>query len=145
MLPWVAARRLLIILVLLLVVSVVAAALAPNRTGRLTSSESTTTSTTTIPPEPTGDEVSLRIDASPQKPETVEAFTGDQVALSVGIASGAGRSISIDDLGLTEFAAPEAPAHFDLLLRDAGRLLITDDRGQTVGRLDVQAPAKDHG
>jgi hypothetical protein len=141
-----AARRLLIILVLLLIASVVAAALAPDRASQLTSSDSsTTTSTTAAPPPPTGDELSLRIDASPQKPQTVEAFVGDQVALSVGVASGAGRVISIEPLGLTEFAAPEAPAHFDLLLRDAGKLTITDERGQIVGRIDVKRPAASRG
>jgi hypothetical protein len=139
----VAARRLLIVLVLLLAASVVAAALAPDRTTQLPDSESssTTISTTSTAAEPIGEALSVRIDASAQKPETVEAFAGDQLALSVGVAAEPGRTITIEPLGLSEFAAPEAPAHFNLLLREAGRLPITDEHGAVVGRIEVEESA----
>jgi hypothetical protein len=139
----VAARRLLIILMLLLAASVAAAALAPDRTSRIRpveSSTSSTTSTTTTAPEPTGEALSDRINASEKDPPTVEAFVGDQLALDVGVADGPGRSISLDDFGVTDFAAPEAPAHFDLLLREQGYFAITDEQGRVVGRLEVKQP-----
>jgi hypothetical protein len=139
----VAARRLLIILLLLLAASVAAAALAPDRTSRIRpagSSTSSTTTTTTPAPEPTGEALSDRINASEKHPETVEAFVGDQLALDVGVADGPGRSISLDDFGVTDFAAPEAPAHFDLLLREPGYFAITDEQGRVVGRLEVKVP-----
>ena len=51
--------------------------------------------------------------------------------------------IEIGEYGVTEFAAPNAPATFDLLLREPGRFPITDgDSGRIVGRLVVREPAK---
>ena len=48
--------------------------------------------------------------------------------------------------GVTEDAAPNAPANFNLLLRDAGRLAILDaDSGELLGRLDVRRPDKRSG
>lgn len=148
-----AARRLLIILVLLLAASVVAASLAPDRTGPLSGDESTTststsstaptTSTATQEPSSTdaGESLRVRIDASAENPETVEGFTGDQLALDVG--SKQPRTIAIEPLGLTEFAEPDAPAHFDLLLRDVGTIPITDlEGGEVVGRLVVAEPGE---
>jgi hypothetical protein len=137
----VAARRLLIVLLLLLAASVAAAALAPDRTSQLLStsdSSTTTTSTTTTTADPPGGSLSERIDASVEKPQTVDAFVGDQLELSVGIASGPGRTIAIEQFGVTEFAAPEAPAHFDLLLREQGYYAVTDERGEVVGRIQVR-------
>lgn len=147
-----AARRLIIVLVLLLAASIVAATLAPNRTGRLvgvtdtTTTESTTTTeqTTTAPaPEPAapaGTALSRRIDASVKHPETVNALVGDQLALAVG--SDPPRSIAIPSLGLTEFAAEDAPAHFNLLLRAPGTYAITDgdDPSLILGRIEVRKP-----
>ena len=51
--------------------------------------------------------------------------------------------IEIGEYGVTDFAAPNAPATFDLLLREPGRFPITDgDNGRVVGRLVVHKPAK---
>ncbi len=134
-----AARRLLIVLVLLLAASIGAAALAPERRSQLLPDESsTTTTTTTTTAEPTGEALTERIDASTTAPETVRAAPGDQLALSVGVPGEPGRTITIEEFGVTGFAAPEAPAHFDLLLRDAGQFAITDERGEIVGRLIVE-------
>jgi ABC-type glycerol-3-phosphate transport system substrate-binding protein len=139
----VAARRLLIVLVLLLAASIAAAALAPDRRSTGVppgqSSSTTTTTTTTSTPEPTGAAISARIDASTKDPETVDAAVGDQLALSVGVGDGPGRTVTIADLGLTEFAAPEGPAHFNLLLREAGAIAITDEQGDVIGRIEVTA------
>lgn len=135
-----AARRLLIVLVLLLAASIVAAALAPDRRTQLLPEESSTTTTTTSTAvEPTGEMLARRIDASVEEPETVRASPGDQLALAVGVPDQPGRTIAIEEFGVTEFAAPAAPARFDLLLRDPGRFAITDERGEIVGRLVVAA------
>ena len=136
-----AARRLLIVLVLLLAASIGAAALAPDRRTLVSSesSTSTTTTTTTTAAAPAGEIVTTRIDASPKDPETVRAAPGDQLALSVGVPAEPGRTIAIDEFGMTEFAAPNAPADFDLLLTDAGRFAITDEQGDIVGRIVVEA------
>ncbi len=153
-----AARRLIIVLVLLLAASIVAATVAPERTGQIvgvtdttttgetttaTEQEPTTTTTpeTTAPaptPEPSGGVArSARIDASVKHPETVRAHAGDQLALAVG--ADPPRSIAIPSLGLTEFAAEDAPAHFNLLLRTPGIYAITDgdDPSVILGRIRV--------
>ena len=149
-----AARRLIIVLLVLFAVSIVAALIAPERRGPLlgdsssssTESSTTTAATTTTKPEkttastpPRGDSLTVRIDASAAKPESVEAFVGDQLELNVG--SDRAREIEIPAFGVTEDAAPRAPANFNLLLREAGRLPILDaDSGELLGRLDVDQP-----
>lgn len=156
-----AARRLIVVLVLLLAASIVAASVAPERTGRLvgvtdttsttetTTTEQTTTETTTTAPAPAtpagggGEELSVRINASVKHPETVRGLVGNQLALAVG--ADPPRSIAIPSLGLTEFAAEDAPAHFNLLLRTAGTYAITDgdDPSVILGRIEVRKPGAD--
>jgi hypothetical protein len=144
-----AARRLIIVLVMLFAISIVAASIAPDRRGGLigddsTSTSSSTTTTTTSAPPPSGDALTVRIDASASKPETVETFVGDQLELNVG--SERAREIEIADFGVTEDAAPYAPANFNLLLREAGRLAITDaDTGQILGLLVITEPEREQG
>lgn len=138
-----AARRLLIVLVLLLAASIVAAALAPERRGSGLfgdSSPTTSTTTTTAPePQPAGASLEVRIDASVRDPETIRAAPGDQLALAVGVPAEPARTIAIDEFGLTDFAAPLAPARFNLLLRQPGEFAITDEQGEVVGRIVVAA------
>ena len=148
-----AARRLIVVLLVLFAVSVVAAMIAPERRGPLlgegsssstdstTSSTTTTTTTAEAPAEklPSGESLTVRIDVSATKPESVEAFVGDQLELIVG--SSRAREIEIPAFGVTEDAAPAAPANFNLLLREPGRLPIIDaDSGELLGRLDVSEP-----
>jgi hypothetical protein len=146
-----AARRLIIVLLVLFAVSIVAAMIAPERRGPLlgdrsssstdsTSSTTTTTSEATTTDElPSGEALTARIEASESKPESVKAFVGDQLELSVG--SRRSREIQIPAFGITETAAPDAPATFNLLFRDAGKLPIIDaDSGELLGRLDVSDP-----
>lgn len=149
-----AARRLIIVLLVLFAVSVVAAMIAPERRGPLlgesssstTDSTSSTTTTADKPPPdelPSGVALTARIEASETKPESIEAFVGDQLELNVG--SERSREIEIPAFGEVETAAPDAPADFNLLLRDAGKLPIIDaDSGALLGRIDVAEP-KDSG
>jgi hypothetical protein len=143
-----AARRLIIVLLVLFAFSIAAAMIAPERRGGLiggsspssesttTTSTSTETTTTELPP---GKAIHERIDASAADPETVKASVGDQLELVV--ASERSRAIEIPAFGVTETAAPDAPAGFNLLLRDPGRLAILDaDSGELLGRLDVREP-----
>lgn len=149
-----AARRLIIVLVVLFAVSIVAALIAPDRRGGLIGDQSSTESTTTdsTPEEtrpagdalPSGEALKVRIDASAAKPERVEAFVGDQLALEVG--SDRAREIEIPAFGVTRDAAPEAPAGFNLLLRDPGTVEILDaDDGKVLGLLEVRRPPPDGG
>lgn len=149
-----AARRLIIVLLVLFAFSIAAAMIAPERRGGLiggssSSSDSTTASTSTTSTEattttaelPAGEAIRERIDASAQDPATVKAFVGDQLELVV--ASERARAIEIPAFGVTETAAPDAPAGFNLLLRESGRLAILDaDSGELLGRLDVREPAR---
>lgn len=143
-----AARRLIIVLLVLFGISVVAAMIAPDRKGGgvlgggSSSTTTSTTSTTTSPaPLPaSGEALTVRIDASTAAPETVKGFVGDQLELSVG--SERGRQIEIPDFGVTDTAAPNAPASFNLLLREPGEIAIIDaDTADIVGRLMVAEPA----
>jgi len=140
-----AARRLIVILVALFAISIVAAMIAPDRRGGMiggrttsTTERTTTTTTTTSPDElPAGRALSARIEASAAKPETVAGDVGDQLELTV--ASRRARAIEIPAFGVTEEAAPQAPASFNLLLRRPGRLAIRNaDSGALLGRLDVR-------
>ena len=157
-----AARRLIIVLVLLLAASIAAASIAPDRTGRLvgvendTSTDETTSTTTATTPAPVpideipagpqgdrGEALNAHIEALEKRPETVEGLVGDQLSLTVGASPP--RSVAIPPLGLTEFAAEDAPARFDLLLREPGSYPITDgeDPGVILGRLQVRMPPED--
>ena len=146
-----AARRLIIVLLVLFGISVAAAAIAPDRKGGLigaSDSDSTSTSTTSTAPDSSapaaasGTTLTASVDASSARPETVEGFAGDQLDLAV-TSREKGQLIEIAEFGVTEFAAPNAPAEFDLLLREPGRFPITDgDSGRIVGRLVVREPRR---
>jgi hypothetical protein len=134
-----AARRLIIVLVVLLAISVLAAALAPERrSGRFPGGESTSTTTAEEEPaKPTGDLVEAELAASAEKPQTVRATVGERLSLSV--SSRRPIEVGIEALGLIGNAAPTAPAVFDVLLREPGRLPVTDTTtGRIVGRLIVE-------
>jgi hypothetical protein len=142
-----AARRLIIVLLVLFGISVVAAMIAPERKGggvlgdsSSTTTSSTTTTTAATPPPISGEALTAKIDASTSAPETVKGFVGDQLALNV--ATERAREIEIPDFGVTESAAADAPANFNLLLREPGEIAITDaGTGDIVGRLLVAEPA----
>jgi hypothetical protein len=128
-----AARRLLIVMVVLLGLSTLAAALVPQRTlngggtGSTTTTTSTPTTTSTTTPAPLSVEVPITV--GPKKRPLVSADVGDQFTLLV--TSTEPREISIPEFGLSAFAAPNAPARFELLTQTPGRfgiLFASSDR-----------------
>lgn len=143
-----AARRLILVLVVLLAISIAAAAIAPDRRGILAGDEEPTGQTTDTTqeaaeprPAPSGELVVEKVTADPAEPETIRASPGDQLELSVDSA----RPIQVEirALGLIDEATPDAPAYFNVLLRETGQLAITDaDSGEIVGRI-VAGPAED--
>jgi hypothetical protein len=124
------ARRLLIVMLVLLGISTLAAALVPQRTLRR---ETTATNTATQPPQaapapPVAAGRSLMATivvggkkipevAGPvcakRKPSCEPIHVGDQVTLEV--ASRFPTQLEIKEFGLLGFAAPNAPARFELL------------------------------
>lgn len=144
-----AARRLIFVLLVLFAISVVAAALAPDRGGLFSSSSTTSSSTTTTETtattttdDATAPSRRARLEASQSKPPTVRAVLDEQLELIV--ASDRFRDLAIERLGLTGFAQPEAPARFDLLLRDPGSYPITDATSGTKVA-EIQVAPKDKG
>lgn len=115
-----AARRLLIVLLVLLGLSTLAAALVPQRTLR----EGTTTGTTATRPTTTTPAISetlppqIPIVIGPKRLPLVKAHVGQQFTLLVKSAKPV--QVSIPEFGLFGFAAPKAPARFELLPQFAG-------------------------
>jgi hypothetical protein len=115
-----AARRLLIVLLVLLGLSTLAAALVPQRTLR----DATTTGTTATRPTTTTPAISeslppqIPIVIGPKKLPLVEAHLGQQFTLLVKSAKPV--QVWIPEFGLFGFAAPKAPARFELLPQVAG-------------------------
>ena len=151
-----AARRLLIILLLLLGISTLAAALVPPRALRDATSEQTTTQRTEpapapAQPAPLGHHFPVTIEiggkrvpvvacsARQQKRGRCEPIrVGDRLTLTVLSRRPAG--IEIPSFGLTGFAAPAAPAIFELLFRSAANYGIRfTDTGRVAARIQVLA------
>lgn len=136
-----AARRLIIVLVVLVAISIAAAAVAPDRRSTIGASDESSSSTTTPEPPsvPRGALVEASIVASAEEPETIEAAVGDQLRLEV--VTERPLQVVIEPLGLIEDATADAPARFDVLLREAGSLPVADAERPTVvvGRIDVAA------
>lgn len=143
-----AARRLIAVLLVLLAASVVVAAIAPDRRSPLgiDGEEETQTeeeAAEEAPPEDSqqasGDRVARTLQASAERPPTVRAEPGDQLSLSVAVR--APTELEIVPLGRLETASAEDPALFELLLREPGRLAVTDTESERVlGRVAVGAP-----
>jgi hypothetical protein len=149
--PSMAARRLIALLVVLLVISSIAAALAPTPAER---EETTTSPVTTTPADAGGggggELTELAVDVPPPRdcagkdqpkhePETIDIAVGDQLALTV--RSERTATIEIPELGLLETAGPAAPARFDLLLREPGRLAVLAGGGRQVAWIVVRPAA----
>jgi hypothetical protein len=151
--PSMAARRLIALLVVLLVISSIAAALAPTPAER---EETTTSPVTTTPADAGGggggggELTELAVDVPPPRdgagkdqpkhePETIDIAVGDQLALTV--RSERTATIEIPELGLLETAGSGAPARFDLLLREPGRLAVLAGGGRQVAWIVVRPAA----
>lgn len=140
-----AARRLIVVLLVLFGISIVAAAIAPERRSPFATSEESTTTTTTATtpaPKPSGELVSTTIAADAADPETVRASPGDQLELSV--TSPKPLQVEIPPYGLLEEASPDAPAVFNVLLREPGAVPLTDaEGGEVIGRILVEEVTDD--
>ena len=168
-----AARRLLIVMLILLGISTLAAALVPQSTlnddSKTTSTRSTTTQAQTTAQEPPpGRSLTATITVGPKKPAVVVAgpvcrkakpkcepiHVGDQLTLLV--KSNPAAQLEFPEFGQFQFAAPNAPARFELLPRAPGRFGIsfatTDRVAATVeiltpgrARKEAKAAAKEKG
>lgn len=149
-----AARRLLIVLLLLLGVSTLAAALVPPRSLRdETSSETTTTTertdTAAAPRSPVGSHFPVTITVGgervpvvacpPAKERTARCEpirVGDRMTLTVRSLRPA--QLEIPSFGLIGFAAPSAPAIFELVFDSAADYGIRfTDSGKIAARIQV--------
>jgi hypothetical protein len=131
-----AARRLLIVMLILLGLSTLAAALVPQHALRGGSTATTTTQpapTTTTPEAPSERSLSVEIRvggkkvpvvASPlckkRKPRCEPLHVGDQLSLQV--LSKINAELEIPAFGLVGVGSPNAPAFFQLLPREPGRI-----------------------
>ncbi len=137
-----AARRLLIVLLVLLGVSTLAAALMPQRTLR----EGTTAGTTAPRPATTTPPVSeslppqVPIVIGPKKLPLVEAHLGQQFTLLVKSAKPV--QLWIPEFGLFGFAAPKAPARFELLPRSLDTIgVLFATTGMPAAKVKVLPPS----
>ena len=131
-----AARRLILLLVLLLVISSIAAQLAQPPVSDPTTTDSSTTSTTAEPDAPAGRLLRRRIAAPATETALIRAAPGDQLELVVSVR-GSG-TVEIPGRGLTASASPGAPARFDLLLREPGRLEVLGPGERAVAAISVE-------
>src|SRR5215204_5445779 len=140
-----AARRLLIVMLVLLGLSTLAAALIPQsglREGETTESTTQATTTTTeagpapayVPP--------TKITVGGKKfPVVSPVHVGDQFTLLVRSRVPAG--IEIPEFGQLAFAAPDAPARFELLASTPGTFgILFASTGKVAAQIRVVAPGK---
>ncbi len=152
-----AARRLIAILVVLLVVSSIAAALAPEarRAGTTTDTTTSTSQTTTTgasggggsgtgqgegaSPAPAGALVERTVNAerTGKQAAKIAVTAGDRLVLRVPSANP--RQIEIPGVGQIEYASANAPARFDLLLREPGSYAVRASPGGEIAEIVVSA------
>ena len=115
-----AARRLLIVMLVLLGVSTLAAALIPQSPREDASTQSTTqaTTTTAMPPSPVYLPPTKITVGGKKLPIVSPVRVGDRLTLVV--RSRVPAQIEIPEFGLLAFAAPDAPARFELLAETPG-------------------------
>jgi hypothetical protein len=139
----VAARRLLIVMLVLLGLSTLAAALVPQRSLR----EGGTTTTTTTQPSTT--EAAPPVFLKPTEitvggrklPVVYPVRVGDQLTLLVH--SRLPAQIAIPEFGQLGFAAPAAPARFQLLAREPGTFgVLFAETGKVAAQIRVVPAGK---
>jgi hypothetical protein len=139
-----AARRLLIVMLVLLGLSTLAAALVPQRSLR----NGTTTSTTTTTPPSTTQAAPpavfkpTEITVGGRKfPIVYPVRVGDRLTLLV--RSTVPTQIEIPEFGQLGFAAPAAPARFELLAREPGTFgILFAPTGKVAAQIRVVPAAK---
>ena len=139
-----AARRLLIVMLVLLGLSTLAAALVPQHSLR----DGTTSATTTQPPTTTQPAISQAyVPATKitvggrQFPVVSPVKVGQQLILLV--ASRTPTQLAIREFGQLGFAAPDAPARFELLPTVAGTFGIQfEPSGEVAAKIRVVAPSQ---
>jgi hypothetical protein len=153
-----AARRLLIVMLVLLGLSTLAAALVPqhslrdNTTGSTTTTQPAETTTTAAPPPGRSLSVEIAVgrDKVPvvansicnkPKPACEPLHVGDQLSLQV--LSKAQSQLEIPSFGLIGVASPNAPALFELLPQQAGRIGVLFASTRKVAARIVVLSAKD--
>jgi hypothetical protein len=137
-----AARRLLIVMLILLGLSTLAAALVPQHSLR----GGTTSDTTTTQPTTTQTETSpafvppTKISVGGKKfPIVSPVKVGEQLILLVG--SPFPTQLEIPEFGLVGFAAPQAPARFELLPTAPGTFgILFAPSGKVAAQIRVVAP-----
>jgi hypothetical protein len=138
-----AARRLLIVMLVLLGLSTLAAALIPQSPSEEGSTQTTTQATTTTAPEPSP--LFLRptkITVGGKKlPVVSPVRVGDQLTLIV--RSRIPAQIEIPEFGQLAFAAPDAPARFELLAETPGTVgILFATTGKVAAQIRVVPPGK---
>jgi hypothetical protein len=153
-----AARRLLIVMLVLLGISTLAAALVPqhalrSRNPATSATTTTTATTTTAPPTAAGRSIPGKIHIGKQVPVIAKPVcgkrtpacepihVGDQLLLKV-FSPQRQVELSIRSFGLFGIAAPNAPAHFQLLFDEPTSVGILDaSTGQPVAKIVVLSRA----
>lgn len=139
-----AARRLLIVMLVLLGLSTLAAALIPQRSlngGGTNSTTRPTTTTTPTRPAPVYIPPTKITVGGKRLPIVSPVRVGDQLTLLV--RSRRPAQISIPEFGQLGFAAPNAPAHFELLAETPGTFgVLFASSGKVAAQIRVVAPGK---
>jgi hypothetical protein len=140
-----AARRLLIVMLVLLGLSTLAAALVPQHSLR----DGTTSATTTTQPPTTTKPAISPAYVPPTKitvggkqfPVVSPVKIGQQLVLLV--ASRTPTQLAIREFGQLGFAAPDAPARFELLPTVAGTFGVQfEPSGEVAAKIQVVAPSQ---
>jgi hypothetical protein len=137
-----AARRLLIVMLVLLGLSTLAAALIPQSPSEEGSTQTTTQATTTAPePSPLFLRPTKITVGGKKLPVVSPVRVGDQLTLIV--RSRIPAQIEIPEFGQLAFAAPDAPARFELLAETPGTVgILFATTGKVAAQIRVVPPGK---
>ena len=123
-------------MLVLLGMSVLAAALVPPPPVNDQEREETTVTEPPTAADARGELVTAKIDAGAVEQKTIRARVGDQLALTVRAREA--DQVEIPELGELEFAAPLAPARFDILTwEEATYAVRLVDADRVIGRIVV--------
>jgi hypothetical protein len=136
-----AARRLLIVVLVLLGLSTLAAALIPQSGVREGETTQSTTTTTTPSPAPAFVPPTKIMVGGKKFPIVAPVHVGDQFTLLV--RSRVPAEIEIPEFGQLAFAAPQAPARFELLASTPGTFgILIANTEKVVAQIRVLPPGE---